>query len=176
MDRADIIEACARAAHEVNRVYCLVLGDTSQVSWDEAPDWQKSSARTGAAGVLDGDGPEDSHRSWLAEKEASGWKYGPVKDPEKKEHPCMVPYDQLPAAQRLKDDLFVSTVTEMALAFGVAPESFGEVIVSYGETGHSGPGWYSYYAEYPEEGSEFWGSERPTFQQLAAADMRERVD
>ena len=33
----NIIEACARAAHEANRAYCLALGDTSQPSWDDAP-------------------------------------------------------------------------------------------------------------------------------------------
>lgn len=177
MDRDAIIEACARAAHEVNRAYCLALGDTSQASWDESPDWQKSSSRNGVAGVLlSGDGPEDSHRSWLAEKVANGWKYGPVKDPDKKEHPCMVPYAELPETQRLKDDLFVSTVTELAVALGLAPESFMEVVVTYTDDGHSGSGWYSYSSEYPEEGSEFWGAERPTFKQLAAVEMREHVE
>jgi hypothetical protein len=107
------IEACARAAHEVNRAYCLAIGDTSQPSWEDAPEWQKSSARNGVAGALAGNTPEQSHESWLAEKAASGWKYGPVKDPEKKEHPCFVPYVELPEAQRVKDDLFVHTVTIM---------------------------------------------------------------
>ena len=32
-------------------------------------------------------------------EEADGWKYGPVKDPEKKEHPCFVPYDDLPPSR-----------------------------------------------------------------------------
>jgi len=33
-----------------------------------------------------------------------------VKDPEKKQHPCFVPYDELPIQQRRKDALFVSIV------------------------------------------------------------------
>ena len=79
LTKDEVVEACARAAHEVNRAYCIALGDTSQVSWDEAPDWQKSSARLGAIGVIDhGNGPKDSHDSWLKQKEAEGWKYGPV--------------------------------------------------------------------------------------------------
>jgi hypothetical protein len=110
------IEACARAAHEVNRAFCLALGDTSQPSWDDAPDWQKSSARNGVSGALVDTTPEQSHETWLAEKKGAGWKYGPVKDPEKKEHPCFVPYAQLPAAQQAKDHLFTSTVREMAKA------------------------------------------------------------
>ena len=32
------IEACARAAHEANRAYCIAIGDTSQPSWDDAPE------------------------------------------------------------------------------------------------------------------------------------------
>lgn len=104
------IEACARAAHEVNRAYCIAIGDTSQPAWEDAPDWQRSSARNGVAAALNGATPEQSHEGWMAEKLAMGWKYGPAKDPEKKEHPCMVPCSELPTEQRAKDTLFVSTV------------------------------------------------------------------
>jgi hypothetical protein len=116
MDLTDnrLIEACARAAHEVNRAYCFALGDLSQLAWDAAPDWQKTSVCHGVVGVLAGNTPEQSHESWLAEKKATGWRYGPVKDPDKKEHPCFVAYAELPASQQAKDDLFCSTVREMA--------------------------------------------------------------
>ncbi len=114
----EAIEACARAAHEVNRAYCIALGDASQPTWDSAPDWQKSSARNGVAGAINGNTPEQSHESWLKEKVATGWKYGAVKNPEAKEHPCFVPYAELPPAQKLKDRLFITTVTEMAIALG----------------------------------------------------------
>jgi RyR domain len=105
-------EQAARIAHEVNRAYCLRLGDTSQLPWEQAPDWQKKSAIDGIefhwrllrARVQPL--PSDSHNSWLKQKEQDGWKYGPVKDPEKKEHPCFVPYEQLPAEQQTKDYLF----------------------------------------------------------------------
>ncbi len=117
MDKTIVIEACARAAHEVNRAYCLALGDTSQPPWESAPDWQKSSAMKGVAGALAGNTPEQSHQCWLEEKAATGWKFGPVKDPEKKEHPCMVPYAELPADQRVKDELFLATVRAMSAAF-----------------------------------------------------------
>lgn len=114
MTRETVTEACARAAHEVNRAYCLALGDTSQPAWDDAPEWQRSSAIKGVAGALAGNTPEQSHEGWLAEKYATGWKYGPVKDPEKKEHPCFVPYAELPPEQRHKDQLFTATVREVA--------------------------------------------------------------
>jgi hypothetical protein len=113
-----IIEACAQAAHEVNKAYCEAIGDTSQPIWATAPDWQKTSARKGVEGALAGNTPEQSHEGWLAEKKATGWKYGPVKDPEKKEHPCFVPYAELPPEQRAKDLLFTTTVRVVAKALG----------------------------------------------------------
>jgi hypothetical protein len=93
--------------------------DLSQVHWEGAPDWQKESALKGIDGVLAGNGPRESHESWLAEKRATGWIWGPVKDSQKKEHPCFVPYDQLPPAQQVKDRLFVHTAREVLTALGV---------------------------------------------------------
>ncbi|MEQ9948114.1 RyR domain-containing protein [Pectobacterium aroidearum] len=60
---------------------------------------------------LNGDHPpEASHNKWLEFKKQDGWKYGPVKDAEKKEHPCFVPYGQLPKEQQVKDYLFRAVV------------------------------------------------------------------
>lgn len=102
------IDQIAQVAHEVNKAYCEAIGDTSQPSWDGAPEWQKSSAVNGVKFHLDNPeaSPSASHESWLKQKEEEGWSYGPIKDPEKKEHPCYVPYDQLPTEQRAKDYLF----------------------------------------------------------------------
>ena len=115
---ANIIDACARAAHEANRAYCLAIYDDSQPAWDDAPEWQKSSARNGVMGALRGATPEQSHESWLREKYETGWKYGPVKDPEKREHPCFVPYDELPPAQRATDAIFTTVVCAVGRALG----------------------------------------------------------
>lgn len=105
------VAGIAVLCHELNRAYCDLLGDTSQPAWDQAPDWQKDSAIAGVEHALAGDrSPRQTHESWLAQKEADGWKYGPVKDAEKKEHPCFVPYDELPDAQKLKDTLFLAVV------------------------------------------------------------------
>lgn len=112
----NIIEACAQAAHEANRAYCKAIGDDA-VPWDTAPDWQRESCREGVRGVLlRGNGPKESHASWLEHKTKEGWKYGPVKDPEKKEHPCFVPYEDLPDAQKAKDSIFTSVVHAVARA------------------------------------------------------------
>ena len=114
MDQAKI----ARVCHEVNRAYCLSVGDSSQPAWDEAPDWQKTSAINGVKFHIDNPeaSPSESHEKWLEEKLATGWKYGAVKNPELKEHPCCVPYGQLPVEQRAKDFIFTAIVNELRAA------------------------------------------------------------
>ena len=109
-------ERIARVAHEVNRAYCQALGDMSQPTWEDAPEWQRSSAINGARFHIANPkaGPDHSHNEWLKEKDATGWKFGPVKDAEKKEHPCCVPYDQLPTEQKAKDYLFSAIVHALA--------------------------------------------------------------
>ena len=47
--------------------------------------------------------PKQNHDNWMKMKASQGWKYGPVKDFDKKEHPDMVPYDQLPDIEKRKD-------------------------------------------------------------------------
>jgi hypothetical protein len=56
----------------------------------------------------------NARTSWLKEKIDNGWKYGPVKDQEKKEHPCCVPYEELPVQQKTKDFLFMTIVKELS--------------------------------------------------------------
>jgi hypothetical protein len=101
-------EKVAQICHEVNRAYCQSIGDNSQPTWEDAPEWQRKSAINGVAfHVMNPNaGPDCSHNSWLAEKEKDGWKYGEVKDAAAKTHPCYVPYDQLPKEQKAKDYIF----------------------------------------------------------------------
>lgn len=105
-------ELIAQIAHAINLAYCASLGDTSQPVWAEAPEWQQQSALAGVDMHLANPDatPEQSHESWLAQKLADGWVYGEVKDAEKKEHPCCVPYDELPPEQKAKDYLFRAVV------------------------------------------------------------------
>jgi hypothetical protein len=122
MNREQVIQICAEASHEANRVWCKAHGDDSQTSWADAPEWQKISAVKGVEGVLAGNSPEESHESWLKEKAETGWKYGPVKDVEKKEHPCFKGYADLPPEQRHKDTIFVSVVKAFAEGLGLTIE------------------------------------------------------
>lgn len=100
----------AALVHEVNRAYCSLIGDDSQVAWELAPEWIHETVHEGIDGVLDGNDPDASHASWCAKKVVDGWVYGEVKDSLLKTHPCLVPYADLPLEQRMKDYLFVSVV------------------------------------------------------------------
>lgn len=106
------VEAIARIAHEVNRAYCKAIGDDSQVSWFDAPKWQKDSAVIGVNFHLANPDatPADSHKRWLQTKIKEGWCWGPEKDAETKEHPCIMEYEDLPTEQRVKDYLFKAVV------------------------------------------------------------------
>lgn len=104
------IESIAAVCHETNRRYCKEKGDDSQKPWEEAPWWQKQSAIAGVIFVMQNpDKPSSAaHENWLKRKVAEGWKYGEIKDEDAKIHPCVLPYDQLPKDQQIKDALFKS--------------------------------------------------------------------
>ena len=54
--------------------------------------------------------PEQQHNNWVHFKRADGWRYGLEKDFERKEHPCLVPYSELPEIQQRKDSVFRQTL------------------------------------------------------------------
>jgi hypothetical protein len=109
LSKAEII---APICHEANKAYCESNGDYSQKHWSDAEDWQKESAVRGVQYRLDNPDapPSAQHDSWLKEKVDNGWVFGYEKDAEKKTHPCVRPYEELPEFQRKKDQLFQSVI------------------------------------------------------------------
>jgi len=108
------VEEIAKVAHQVNKAYCESLGDTSQVAWDDCPEWQKQSAVTGVIFHINNPdaGVEANHESWVKEKIDDGWVYGEKKDPDAipPTHPCIVPFNKLPREQQAKDYIFRAVV------------------------------------------------------------------
>lgn len=104
--------AVAVVCHEANRAWCAVNGDETQLPWADAPEWQRDSALKGVEfSMANPDAPASlNHDAWTAEKLADGWKFGEVKDPEAKTHPCLVPFEDLPPVQQAKDRLFKAIV------------------------------------------------------------------
>ncbi|MEO1407627.1 MAG: RyR domain-containing protein, partial [Pseudomonadota bacterium] len=84
--------------HETLRVWAEVRDLDALPSWDDAPQWMQESTLNSVRYVLenpDADGARQ-HEQWLSKKTADGWCWGETKDPEKKTHPLMIPYDELP--------------------------------------------------------------------------------
>lgn len=109
------IEEIARICHEVNRGICEAAGDHSQKPWSGAEQWQRDSAIKGVQFTLSNPlaTPTDQHDAWARDKVTAGWTYGETKDADAKTHPCLVPYDQLPFEQRVKDHAFRAVVAAM---------------------------------------------------------------
>lgn len=118
-------EQIARVCHEVNRAYCQAIGDHSQPTWEDAPQWQKDSALLGVKLHTEKNvGPEASHESWMAQKVAEGWVFGPEKNPDAKTHPCIVPFYQLTAEQQAKDFIFRAVVHALRATAPAEEEDF----------------------------------------------------
>lgn len=112
------VMAIAMICHAANKVYCEANGDNSQKDWEEAEDWQKDSAFNGVQFRLKNPdaGHDAQHNSWMQEKLDQGWVYGEVKDADKKTHPCIVAFENLPLFQQKKDALFCAIVDAHILA------------------------------------------------------------
>lgn len=120
IDQAHLL-TMAKACHEINRAYCESLGDHSQVAWELASkDIQDSAVHGIMFNLMNPDSkPSDQHETWMKFKAEQGWVYGVDKDAEKKTHPCMVPYEELPQAQRTKDYLFKAVFSNVRQILGV---------------------------------------------------------
>jgi hypothetical protein len=51
----------------------------------------------------------NNHEVWARQRLSDGWRYGPARDDERKEHPSLVPYEELSESEKLYD---LNTVLE----------------------------------------------------------------
>jgi hypothetical protein len=58
------------------------------------------------------------HESWSARRIAEGWKRGPTRDDVLKTHPDLVPYSELPEAEKEYDRTTVRATVKGILALG----------------------------------------------------------
>ena len=58
------------------------------------------------------------HEVWASGRMAAGWKYGPVRDEDKKEHPCLIPYEDLTEEEKDFDRATALSTIKYILAKG----------------------------------------------------------
>ena len=58
------------------------------------------------------------HEVWAQGRMAEGWTYGEPRDDKQKTHPCLVPYEELPDAEREYDRQTAVQTLKMILKLG----------------------------------------------------------
>jgi ryanodine receptor 2 len=61
---------------------------------------------------------ENAHDRWAQQRLKDGWTYGPQRDDARKTHPGLVPYDQLPEAEKEYDRIVALQTLKAILALG----------------------------------------------------------
>lgn len=97
----DKIEFVARVAHGHWCSYQLAVGQEFDMDDEDA-------IRSQMIGVKEwfnnpSMSPRENHMLWMGTRIKQGWVYGKKKDKEKKTHPDLVGYDELPEVERKKD-------------------------------------------------------------------------
>lgn len=107
----DIDTICA-VVHEAMRAYAKQVKGEHMPAWSRAPSWMKVATRNSVEAVISNPNqtPGTQHALWLEAKRKDGWKYGDTKDARRKTHPLLIPFEQLPSDERLKDALLISIV------------------------------------------------------------------
>jgi hypothetical protein len=108
------ITQIAQTVHEIQKSFCESIGDYSLPAWEVAGDMQRNTIQ-GVVDLLNNTAAAAgfSHEQWMKNKINDGWKLGPVKNWETKEHPALIPFAELPVHEQTKDYLFVQTVRSL---------------------------------------------------------------
>ncbi len=114
MGQAKRIHAIAAACHEVYRAHIEAHTNRAMPAWGDTGDQQRQLAVVAVRAALKGITPAEAHGEWLAQMQSIGWKYGKEVDPGAKEHPLLIPYDELPGPIHEKDNLFCRTVQQLS--------------------------------------------------------------
>jgi ryanodine receptor 2 len=68
---------------------------------------------------------ENAHDLWARQRMADGWVWGPRRDDGQKQHPCLIPYNELPESEKEYDRLMAveNLKTILALGFQITKSS-----------------------------------------------------
>ena len=60
----------------------------------------------------------NSHDLWAQQRLHDGWSYGVTRDDERKRHPCLVPYEELPDSEKEYDRNVAMGTLKAIIALG----------------------------------------------------------
>jgi len=72
----------------------------------------------GEMSALTEDLAKNTHEVWAAQRVAEGWRYGPGRDEGRREHPGLVPYEDLPDSEKQYDRSTALETLRLILALG----------------------------------------------------------
>ena len=90
-DRQERTQECHRKETNMKQPYIPQPIDVSRI---ELPDALAPLTEALARNV---------HEVWAATRIAQGWRFGPERNDARKEHPCLIPYEELPEEERTYD-------------------------------------------------------------------------
>ena len=61
---------------------------------------------------------ENTHEIWSSQQMSEGWTFGKERDDKKKQHPCLIPYDQLPEIEKDYDRNTAIGAIKLILSLG----------------------------------------------------------
>jgi len=61
---------------------------------------------------------KNTHDVWAAGRIAEGWTYGATRDDELKQHPCLVPYEDLPESEKEYDRATAMETLKVIISYG----------------------------------------------------------
>jgi len=66
------------------------------------------------------------HEVWAQQRIADGWRYGKERNDERKEHPCLVPYDELPDSEKQYDRNTAMETLKVIKLLGFEIKKYGQ--------------------------------------------------
>ena len=61
---------------------------------------------------------KNTHEVWAKQRLSEGWRYGPRRDDALKEHPCLIPYEQLSEIEKQYDRNTALETLKLLMALG----------------------------------------------------------
>ncbi len=114
------IDIIARVTHEALASYCAAAGLVSDPAvqgsnWAQLPEWMRKVLCDATLQIAQNPKMtgKEIHDIWLKDRIKAGWCWAEKLSDEDRTHPFMMPYEKLPLAQRVKDDLMIALVRSM---------------------------------------------------------------